>query len=629
MEFPVYLSPIGFGTSRYDYFVRNIYMSYPQTVITLATREADQDTSNGNYDNLTLTIQATFTGVVGYSVLGVAEEESSNLGAFATGGAGGLTLTVRIPASATDLQLQTEFDYAPPGYVGGQSTLTSITVDGTTSSTTTTTLAPPTTAAPIPGKVTNVQFSTSAEYSEYTGGPSFFDLTATWDFGNTATNNPFWLLAWYPVGSLTTSPTNYNNPVNDGQNSYTITRLDPYLSYNFTIQLMNSANTKYQINDDPAATYPTQVLTTFTRTILGGGAFLDEVNGYGADPATIVADLADPAKSNSTVVSAALLAAAYNSNVYQHLADLSGGMLTLSTADSSALMNELAKLPASRVVGRLASPINVAVPTGSTLPPPPRAGSYFVAVSSSQTPAVTYTFQGSTDTLTIGGGIQVFNQGQTTEKTLALGDRYTVAYVKDGVAVQSSVLVQYKGSTAGSVTSTGVACFLADAPVLTPAGYRRIASLRNGDLVVTSTGAVVPIQAVTARPVAASSAVNPYVIPKGRFGALRDLAISPDHKVAVGDKMIPAIALGLRQKHMTGDFMYYNLELPDHENMVVAGVTVESQYPIRRVTMTMAEFREMLVAQYGILTPAILAAVQKKVRLLADGRVIVPVDKRA
>ena len=179
----------------------------------------------------------------------------------------------------------------------------------------------------------------------------------------------------------------------------------------------------------------------------------------------------------------------------------------------------------------------------------------------------------------------------------------------------------------GYTPPSGVACFLADAPVLTPSGYRPIASLRVADLVVTATGAAVPIQAVTARPVAASAAVNPFVIPKGRFGALRDLAISPDHKVAVDDKMVEARSLGLQRQHMTGRFTYYNLELPDHENMVVAGVTVESQYPIRRVTVTMSEFREMLVAKYGRITPATLARVQKKVRLLTDGRVVVPVDK--
>ena len=213
------------------------------------------------------------------------------------------------------------------------------------------------------------------------------------------------------------------------------------------------------------------------------------------------------------------------------------------------------------------------------------------------------------------GATTTYSPGSTFDLTMPDGTVNTYMFNGGGSAMITRI-------------TRGVACFLADAPVLTPAGYRPIASLRTGDLVVTAAGAPVPIQAVTARVTAASAAVNPYVIPKGRFGALRDLAISPDHKVAVGDKMVSAASLGLAQANMSGRFTYYNLELPNHENMVVAGVTVESQYPIRRVTVTMAEFREMLVAKYGRITPAILARVQKKVRLLADGRVIVPVDKR-
>lgn len=250
-----------------------------------------------------------------------------------------------------------------------------------------------------------------------------------------------------------------------------------------------------------------------------------------------------------------------------------------------------------------------------------------------------------------GSGINIDSNGHAQEGNDAVQHWRKLnimgAYVS-GTTYNANDVVYYNGGTHVLITGTstsipsnsnpwrqisgytppsGIACFLGDAPVLTPAGYKSIATLRAGDLVVTATGAAVPIQAVTARPVAASAAVNPFVIPKGRFGALRDLAISPDHKVAVGDRMVEARALGLQRQNMTGHFTYYNLELPNYENMVVAGVTVESQYPIRRVAVMMSEFREMLVAKYGRLTPAILARVQKKVRLLTDGRVVVPVDK--
>ena len=59
--------------------------------------------------------------------------------------------------------------------------------------------------------------------------------------------------------------------------------------------------------------------------------------------------------------------------------------------------------------------------------------------------------------------------------------------------------------------------------------------------------------------------------------------------------------------------------------MVVAGVVVESLVPVRLITMTFCEFKKALVAQYGELTPAIVAKVKKTCRLLTDGRVECPV----
>jgi hypothetical protein len=128
--------------------------------------------------------------------------------------------------------------------------------------------------------------------------------------------------------------------------------------------------------------------------------------------------------------------------------------------------------------------------------------------------------------------------------------------------------------------------------------------------------------------VSASPASNPYKIPKGRFGATKTLSISPNHKVQVDGKMIEARHLGLERQEMFGTFDYYNLELPDYENMVVAGVTVESLYPLTRITMTASEFHQALSKTYGSITPAFFAAAMKKVRRLADGNFVVPVDKR-
>ena len=157
-------------------------------------------------------------------------------------------------------------------------------------------------------------------------------------------------------------------------------------------------------------------------------------------------------------------------------------------------------------------------------------------------------------------------------------------------------------------TSAPPICFFGDAPVKTPNGYRRIDSLKVGDRVSTPTGTAV-IRHIHCQDYAAGPSANPYVIPKGRFGATQDLLISPRHKVAVNGRMVEARDLGLTQKQETGILTYYNLGLDRWANMIVAGVLVESLAPIARMTISRAEFNQILAAKYGgRMTPEIAAA---------------------
>jgi hypothetical protein len=172
-------------------------------------------------------------------------------------------------------------------------------------------------------------------------------------------------------------------------------------------------------------------------------------------------------------------------------------------------------------------------------------------------------------------------------------------------------------------------CFLHDAPVLTPEGYRPIGSLKKGDHVMTPEGKSVPIEKVAIRYTEPNPSTNPYVIPKGSHGALEALPISPDHKVLVDGKMVEAKHLGLTKMMMVFPFEYYNLELPDYEQMIVAGVTVESLYPIMRIPISGDEFKQLIHNKYGpLVTREQLEMINKKVRYLSDGRIEVPVDKR-
>jgi hypothetical protein len=175
-------------------------------------------------------------------------------------------------------------------------------------------------------------------------------------------------------------------------------------------------------------------------------------------------------------------------------------------------------------------------------------------------------------------------------------------------------------------------CFLGNARVLTPAGYRRIDRLRVGDEVKTADGRTVAIQRVIAKEYAPMRSTNPYVIPVGQFGATEEVLISPEHCVAIaGRGMIKACKLGLEQRKMSAPFTYYNLELPCHDtdNLVVGGVEVESLANMIRIEVTKEQFISMMRARYGTLTPDLLARAARACFFTAEGKVNMPVFKRA
>jgi len=202
-----------------------------------------------------------------------------------------------------------------------------------------------------------------------------------------------------------------------------------------------------------------------------------------------------------------------------------------------------------------------------------------------------------------------------------------------GLTKISDLVYSYTTSTNSptpiyAVFGTGtpsLTCFFASAPVLTPNGYKKIASLKVGDLVTTDNGTPSAIQRVKVQRVAASPSTNPYSIPKGRFGATKRLLISPNHKVLVeGRGLVKASDLDLEQEPMSGELTYYNLELESWSNMIVAGVTVESLAPVRRVVVSLAVFKELVRSKYGSDTPELLQMISRTCRMLPGERVEIP-----
>lgn len=191
-----------------------------------------------------------------------------------------------------------------------------------------------------------------------------------------------------------------------------------------------------------------------------------------------------------------------------------------------------------------------------------------------------------------------------------------------------SIMVHGLGSAVFTVSTSGVKCFLANAPVLTPGGYKPISTIAEGDLVMTTDGRAVPVRAVKVTRYAPSADTYPFVIKQGMWGAMEDLMISPNHRVAVGGgQMVEAKRLGLKQAKMRDTITYYNLQLPNWhtDNMVVAGVAVESMAPpIQRRTVPAAQFMALLKRTYGTITEAHLHQIRARCKLLPNGMVEFP-----
>jgi hypothetical protein len=76
---------------------------------------------------------------------------------------------------------------------------------------------------------------------------------------------------------------------------------------------------------------------------------------------------------------------------------------------------------------------------------------------------------------------------------------------------------------------------------------------------------------------------------------------------------------------MEGVLHYYNLQLDNWSNMVVAGVKVESLAPIQHTVVTVEQLKNILS---GTKNKDILQKVLRTCRVLKDGRIEVPIMRQ-
>ena len=288
----------------------------------------------------------------------------------------------------------------------------------------------------------------------------------------------------------------------------------------------------------------------------------------------------------------------------------------------AAVANALYAAMTSTTIDR-SLPLYVNFPAADGSVRPPMAGSNS-KLAIDLTATGFFPFNGCT-----GYGIRVVNGEQyfitptnQTGTLVVVGEQLT--FTPDGSVPLTFTIADLDVVLMPYTPPPAIICFLGSAPVLTPSGYKRIDRLAVGDLVKTPTGTAI-IEAIKKQLCEPSTHSNPYVIPEGKFGANRKLHISPRHKVSIDGKMIEARDLGLLQEEQPKAFIYYNLQITKSQNMIVAGVEVESLAPLVRVTITREAFDHIVKTKFG---GKITSEIRSKCIFLADGRVSVPSIKQ-
>ncbi len=138
--------------------------------------------------------------------------------------------------------------------------------------------------------------------------------------------------------------------------------------------------------------------------------------------------------------------------------------------------------------------------------------------------------------------------------------------------------------------NSAVVCFAAGSMIDTFDGPRAIETLRPDDLVQTADNGFQPISWIGNRSLGrfaltANPRFRPILISKGRLGASRDLLVSRQHAIQVGDNLIRAIDLarepgsGVRIANGVKSVTYFHMLFETHQIVRSSNVWSESLYP--------------------------------------------------
>jgi hypothetical protein len=142
-------------------------------------------------------------------------------------------------------------------------------------------------------------------------------------------------------------------------------------------------------------------------------------------------------------------------------------------------------------------------------------------------------------------------------------------------------------------TTTDFTCYCAGTLILTERGEIAVEDLAMGDVVFTADGGRQPIRWIGHRKIRTHGGrhlfadpllVNPIRIRAGALGEnlpRRDLRVSPEHGILIGDILVQAGALVndmsvIREERLPEVLTYYHVELAEHALLLAEGVAAES-----------------------------------------------------
>jgi autotransporter passenger strand-loop-strand repeat protein len=203
------------------------------------------------------------------------------------------------------------------------------------------------------------------------------------------------------------------------------------------------------------------------------------------------------------------------------------------------------------------------------------------------------------DSVSSGGIVNVTNFGQFEAGTVYTGGTVNLhsatftgppssqTHVSAGGTLNAAPSVTLTNVIFASGATSGVLCFAAGAHIQSERGLVAVEDLAVGDVVSARFAGTAPIvwigeRTIDCRRHARPEGVWPVRVRAGAFGQgvpFRDVMLSPDHAVFVGEVLVPVRELvdgGMIVQERVDSVTYYHVELAQHDVLFADGLPAES-----------------------------------------------------